>query len=282
MTRSGCVGCTSPSWLAAASSAALHAWITCTHVQRCLFGELQWWKALPVCLPLGRAQRSGGRSDKLHDGLHGKAKPAHALFSLCAQGTAKRWEQVAGYVRTRSVDEVLDMVKHGLKAGRFAPKQDSFAVAKKRQARQSCPRLSMHAVGACCLGPIIASLCWPAVDHAASCCPASAGMAWWAHASYLHWHCCASRLADAFWWPACRQTRSLHQTPAVGKRLSRMWMSACPAKPCRPQQPHPWKTGTPRRPRCAHACCIMTHYFPHCTVVHGHYCAGSSAYHVVD
>ena len=50
-----------------------------------------------------------------------------------AQGTAKRWEQVAGYVRTRTVDEVLDMVKHGLKAGRFAPKQDTFAVAKKRQ-----------------------------------------------------------------------------------------------------------------------------------------------------
>lgn len=45
----------------------------------------------------------------------------------------KRWEAVAAYVRTRAVDEVLDMVKHGLKAGRFAPKQDNFAVAKKRQ-----------------------------------------------------------------------------------------------------------------------------------------------------
>lgn len=55
------------------------------------------------------------------------------------QGTAKRWEAVAGYVRTRTVDEVLDMVKHGLRAGKFAPRQDSFAVAKKRQARPCAP-----------------------------------------------------------------------------------------------------------------------------------------------
>ncbi len=32
------------------------------------------------------------------------------------QGTAKRWEQVAAYVRTRTVEEVLDMAKHGLTA----------------------------------------------------------------------------------------------------------------------------------------------------------------------
>ena len=52
---------------------------------------------------------------------------------MCKQGTVKRWEQVSAYVRTRAVDEVLDMVKHGLKAGRFAPKQDTFSVVKKRQ-----------------------------------------------------------------------------------------------------------------------------------------------------
>ena len=51
----------------------------------------------------------------------------------CVQGTVKRWETVAAYVRTRSVNEVLDMVKHGLKAGKFAPKQDTFNVVKKRQ-----------------------------------------------------------------------------------------------------------------------------------------------------
>ena len=54
-------------------------------------------------------------------------------LSYAAQGTVKRWETVAAYVRTRTVNEVLDMVKHGLKAGRFAPKQDTFNVVKKRQ-----------------------------------------------------------------------------------------------------------------------------------------------------
>ncbi len=50
-------------------------------------------------------------------------------------------------MRTRTVDEVLDMIKHGLRAGKFAPRQDSFAVAKKRQARaRSVWRLRPHAV----------------------------------------------------------------------------------------------------------------------------------------
>ncbi|GAB4822471.1 hypothetical protein N2152v2_009517 [Parachlorella kessleri] len=50
-------------------------------------------------------------------------------------GTSKRWEQVQGYVRTRTVEEVLDMVKHGLKAGKYVtPQQESFVVTKKRQA----------------------------------------------------------------------------------------------------------------------------------------------------
>ncbi len=65
------------------------------------------------------------------------------IFGVILQGTVKRWEAVAGYVRTRGVDEVLDMVKHGLKAGRFAPKQDNFAVAKKRQV---CPCPCLMAV----------------------------------------------------------------------------------------------------------------------------------------
>ncbi|KAL4449534.1 hypothetical protein ABPG77_007178 [Micractinium sp. CCAP 211/92] len=49
-------------------------------------------------------------------------------------GTSKRWEAVQAYVRTRSVEEILDMVKHGLKAGKFAAaNQETFVVAKKRQ-----------------------------------------------------------------------------------------------------------------------------------------------------
>lgn len=55
------------------------------------------------------------------------------------QGTAKRWEQVAAYVRTRTMPEVVEMVKHGLKSGKMIPKQEGITVAKKRQVR--VPRL---------------------------------------------------------------------------------------------------------------------------------------------
>ena len=57
---------------------------------------------------------------------------AQQLLSL--QGTAKRWDQVAAYVRTRTVDEVIDMAKHGLAAGKGAPQQDTFTVLKKHAA----------------------------------------------------------------------------------------------------------------------------------------------------
>lgn len=50
------------------------------------------------------------------------------------QGTAKRWEQVAAYVRTRTTEEVMEMVKTGLKSGKLAQK-GGFTVSKKRQVR---------------------------------------------------------------------------------------------------------------------------------------------------
>ena len=51
------------------------------------------------------------------------------------QGTAKRWEVVTQYVRTRTQEEVLDMVKHGLKSRKgMQTKQEQFSIAKKRQA----------------------------------------------------------------------------------------------------------------------------------------------------
>lgn len=49
------------------------------------------------------------------------------------QGTAKRWEVVTSYVRTRTTEEVLDMVKHGLKGKQSRSKPDQFSIAKKRQ-----------------------------------------------------------------------------------------------------------------------------------------------------
>ena len=53
---------------------------------------------------------------------------------MLPQGTAKRWDQVAAYVRTRTVDEVIDMAKHGLAAGKGAQRQDTFTVLKKHAA----------------------------------------------------------------------------------------------------------------------------------------------------
>ena len=50
------------------------------------------------------------------------------------QGTAKRWEVVTAYVRTRTQEEVLDMVKHGLKSRKTQAKTEQFSIAKKRQA----------------------------------------------------------------------------------------------------------------------------------------------------
>ena len=51
----------------------------------------------------------------------------------CLQGTAKRWEVVTTYVRTRTTEEVLDMVKHGLKGKQSRSRPDQFSIAKKRQ-----------------------------------------------------------------------------------------------------------------------------------------------------
>ena len=60
----------------------------------------------------------------------------HRLF-CDVQGTAKRWEVVTAYVRTRTTEEVLDMVKLGLKSRQSKAKADQFSIAKKRQANAS-------------------------------------------------------------------------------------------------------------------------------------------------
>ena len=49
-------------------------------------------------------------------------------------GTSRRWEAVQNYVRTRTVEEVLDMVKYGLKSGKFNHCNDNKAqISRKRQ-----------------------------------------------------------------------------------------------------------------------------------------------------
>ena len=56
-------------------------------------------------------------------------------LALCChlQGTAKRWEQITGYVRTRDQDEVIEMAKHGLRAGAGIRPSDRISIGKKRQ-----------------------------------------------------------------------------------------------------------------------------------------------------
>jgi len=50
------------------------------------------------------------------------------------QGTRKRWEQVANYIRTRTLDEVLDIVKEkqGASSKRFEAQEKWKAPAKSR------------------------------------------------------------------------------------------------------------------------------------------------------
>ncbi|KAK9818427.1 hypothetical protein WJX72_012515 [[Myrmecia] bisecta] len=81
-----------------------------------------------------KRQEEAERKARLNSWQDEEVRMLEKAVAKYPQGTAKRWEAVAGYVRTRTVAEVLEMIKFGLKAGKFAPRQESFAIAKKRQA----------------------------------------------------------------------------------------------------------------------------------------------------
>jgi len=53
-------------------------------------------------------------------------------------GTMKRWEQVQAYLRTRTIEEILDMTKHGLtsKLAILGGKEKGFTIVQKRQANR--------------------------------------------------------------------------------------------------------------------------------------------------
>jgi len=50
-------------------------------------------------------------------------------------GTSRRWETVQLYLRTRTVDEILDMVKYGLKSGKFLAPKDEVVIAEKKKTK---------------------------------------------------------------------------------------------------------------------------------------------------
>ena len=65
-------------------------------------------------------QISGLSKGALHGLTHHKVSNEPSLFTII-QGTPKRWEVVASYVRTRTLEEVVFMVKEkqGMSAGRM-------------------------------------------------------------------------------------------------------------------------------------------------------------------
>jgi len=50
-------------------------------------------------------------------------------------GTSKRWETIQGYLRTRTEDEIIDMVKYGLKSGRFTAPSNDVVITEKKKAK---------------------------------------------------------------------------------------------------------------------------------------------------
>lgn len=50
-------------------------------------------------------------------------------------GTSKRWETIQGYLRTRTENEIIDMVKYGLKSGRFTAPGDGVVITEKKKAK---------------------------------------------------------------------------------------------------------------------------------------------------
>jgi hypothetical protein len=75
----------------------------------------------------------------------------HKALNKFPAGTGKRWEVVQGYVRTRTVEEILDMVKHGLKAGGWLPHVGAAGGWLPHVGAASCGWLPhVGAAGGCC------------------------------------------------------------------------------------------------------------------------------------
>jgi DnaJ family protein C protein 2 len=50
-------------------------------------------------------------------------------------GTSKRWETIQGYLRTRTTEEIIDMVKYGLKSGKFTAPTNEVVIAEKKKSK---------------------------------------------------------------------------------------------------------------------------------------------------
>lgn len=93
-------------------------------------------RAIAAAAAEEKAREERERMAKLSDWDEEEVRLLKKAVEKFPPGTAKRWEVVQAYVRTRTLEECVEMVKHGLKAGRFgsAPSSaDSFSIARKRQ-----------------------------------------------------------------------------------------------------------------------------------------------------
>lgn len=80
-------------------------------------------------------EEAAARTAKLDDWNDDEVRMLKKALDKFPPGTSKRWEQVQAYTRTRTVAEITDMVKHGLKT-RLAVdggKEQGFNIVKKRQ-----------------------------------------------------------------------------------------------------------------------------------------------------
>lgn len=50
-------------------------------------------------------------------------------------GTSRRWETIQGYLRTRTTEEIIDMVKYGLKSGKYTAPSAELVINEKKKAK---------------------------------------------------------------------------------------------------------------------------------------------------
>ena len=92
-------------------------------------------KAVAEAAKLAAKKEIAERNARLKEWEEEEVRLLRKALDKFPLGTSRRWEQVQAYVRTRTMDEILDMAKHGLKTGKYtAPSTDQPQIAKKRQA----------------------------------------------------------------------------------------------------------------------------------------------------
>lgn len=75
------------------------------------------------------------RIKKLEEWSEEEVRLLNKALDKFPPGTSKRWETIQGYLRTRTEEEIIDMVKYGLKSGRFTAPSNGVVITEKRKAK---------------------------------------------------------------------------------------------------------------------------------------------------